>query len=142
MYNFCVDVYIFGIYLGVTLLGCMVTLSLAFSRTTTLVFQSICTILHSYQQCMRFLLPTTLVIYLSFLITAILVGVKSYLIVFLISIPSISNDVEHLFMCLLVICVSCLQKCLQILCSFGLFVLLLLSCNVSLSPSSMSFSYM
>ena len=108
MYNFCVDVYIFGIYLGVTLLGSMVTLSLAFSRTTTLVFQSICTILHSYQQCMRFLLPTTLVIYLSFLITAILVGVKSYLIVFLISIPSISNDVEHLFMCLLVICVSCL----------------------------------
>ena len=104
MYNFCVDVYIFGIYLGVTLLGSMVTLSLAFSRTTTLVFQSICTILHSYQQCMRFLLPTTLVIYLSFLITAILVGVKSYLIVFLISIPSISNDVEHLFMCLLVIC--------------------------------------
>ena len=99
MYNFCVDVYIFGIYLGVKLLGCMVTLSLTFSRTTTLVFQSICTILHSYQQCMRFPLPTTLVIYPSFLITAILVGVKSYLIVFLISIPSISNDVERLFMC-------------------------------------------
>ena len=113
MYDFCVDVYIFGIYLGVKLLygnskGCMVTLSLTFSRTTTLVFQSICTILHSYQQCMRFLLPTTLVIYLPFLITAILMGVKSYLIVFLISIPSISNDVEHLFVCLLIICVSCL----------------------------------
>ena len=112
MYNFCVDVYIFGIHLGVKLLGCMVTLSLTFSRTTTLVFQSICTILHSYQQCMRFLLPTTLVIYLPFLITAILVGVKSYLIVFLISIPSISNDVEHLFVCLLIVCIYSLEKCL------------------------------
>ena len=93
MCNFCVDVYIFDIYLGVKLLVCMVTLSLTFSRTTTLVFQSICTILHCYQQCMRFPPPTTLVIYLSFLIIAILVGVKSYLIVFLISILLISNDV-------------------------------------------------
>ena len=74
------------------------------------VLQSRCNKLHSCWQCNRgpFLHILSSIYYLYFLMMTVLTDVRWCLIIILICISLIINDTEHLFMCLLAICMSSL----------------------------------
>ena len=89
--------------------------SSSFLRNLCIIFHSGYINLHSHQQWKNIPFsphPLQHLLLVDFWITTILTGMKWYLIVVLICLSLVVRDAEDLFMSLLAICMSSLEKCL------------------------------
>ena len=112
---FFVILFCFLIYIRNVIAGSYASSIFSFLKNLHTVFHTGYTNLHFHQQCIEgslFSMSSPTFVISSLLIITILTGMRLYLTVVLICISLVINNVEHLFLCLLAIYMSSLERCL------------------------------